>query len=199
MLKFFNNLHAVLVVGLVLTIVMIVSFTGWTGADAKLIADDVMRWLHVFFGILWIGLLYYLNFVQVPTMPSVPAELKKGVTGYIAPKVFFFFRYAALLTVVTGLIVAFHGGYAIEALTFAGEGGTSNGKNLIGIGMWLALIMAFNVWFIIWPAQQKVLGLVEATDEAKAAAAPRALMASRTNLLLSLPMLYAMASANLVN
>jgi uncharacterized membrane protein len=193
MLKFFNNLHAVLVVGLLAAIVLIYNFTGWTGEGAKAVTDDVLRWSHVFFGILWIGLLYYLNFVQVPTMPSVPAELKKGVTGYIAPKVFFFFRYAALLTVITGLAVAFHAGYAVQALTFAGEGGIK----LIGIGMWLALIMAFNVWFIIWPAQQKVLGLVEATDEAKAAAAPRALMASRTNLLLSLPMLYAMASANL--
>jgi uncharacterized membrane protein len=193
MAKFFGNLHAVLAVGLIAAIAVIVSFTGWTGEGAKAITDDVFRWLHTFFGILWIGLLYYLNFVQVPTMPSVPAELKKGVTGYIAPKVFFFFRYAALLTVLTGLIVAAHNGYLVPALTFAGTGGVA----LIGIGMWLALIMAFNVWFIIWPAQQKILGLVEATDEAKAAAAPRALAASRTNLLLSLPMIYCMVSANL--
>ena len=193
MAKFFGNLHAVLAVGLIAAIVVIASFTGWTGEGAKALTDDVFRWLHTFFGILWIGLLYYLNFVQVPTMPSVPAELKKGVTGYIAPKVFFFFRYAALLTVLTGLIVAGHNGYLVPALTFAGTGGVT----LIGIGMWLALIMAFNVWFIIWPAQQKILGLVEASDEAKAAAAPRALIASRTNLLLSLPMLYCMVSANL--
>ncbi len=193
MTKFFGNLHAVLAVGLVAAIVLIVSFTGWTGEGAKAVTDDVFRWLHTFFGILWIGLLYYLNFVQVPTMPSIPAELKKGVTGYIAPKVFFFFRWAALLTVVTGLVVAGHNGYLVPALTFAGEGGVQ----LIGIGMWLALIMAFNVWFIIWPAQKKILGIVEATDEEKAAAAPRALIASRTNALLSLPMLYAMVSANL--
>ena len=193
MTKFFGNLHAVLAVGLVAAIVMIASFTAWTGEGAKAITDDVFRWLHVFFGIVWIGLLYYLNFVQVPTMPTIPAELKKGVTGYIAPKVFFFFRYAALLTVLTGLIVAGHGMYLGDALSLQGEGGVL----LIGIGMWLALIMAFNVWFVIWPAQKKILGLVEATDEAKAAAAPRALIASRTNVLLSLPMLYAMASANL--
>ena len=191
--KFFGNLHAVLAVGLIAAIVLIASFTGWTGEGAKAITDDVFRWLHIFFGILWIGLLYYLNFVQVPTMPSVPAELKKGVTGYIAPKVFFFFRWAALLTVVTGLIIAAHNGYIVQALTFAGTGGVA----LIGIGMWLALIMAFNVWFIIWPAQKKILGLVEASDEEKAKLAPRALAASRTNLLLSLPMLYAMVSANL--
>ena len=189
MLKFFNNLHAVLVVGLIATVAMMLHWSGFVPVDV----NSVFRWLHVFFGILWIGLLYYLNFVQVPTMPSVPAELKKGVTGYIAPKVFFFFRYAALLTVVTGLVIAYVKGYLHQAMAFQGSGQVM----LIGVGMWLALIMAFNVWFIIWPAQQKVLGLVEATDEAKAAAAPRALMASRTNLLLSLPMLYAMVSANL--
>jgi uncharacterized membrane protein len=152
-----------------------------------------MRWLHLFFGIVWIGLLYYLNFVQVPTMPKIPAELKKGVTGHIAPSVLFFFRWGAALTVLTGLAIAAHNGYLVDALTFRGEGGVA----LIGIGMWLALIMAFNVWFIIWPAQKKVLGIVEASDEAKAKAAPVALAASRTNVLLSLPMLYAMTSANL--
>jgi uncharacterized membrane protein len=193
--KFFGNLHLVLATGLVLAVVLIALFTNWTGADTRSIVDDVFRWLHLFFGVLWIGLLYYLNFVQVPTMPKVPAELKKGVTGYIAPSVLFFFRYGALLTVLTGLTIAFHNGYAVTALTFQGNG--FEGNNLIGIGMWLALIMAFNVWFIIWPAQKKILGLVEASDEAKAKAAPVALAASRTNVLLSLPMLYAMVSANL--
>ncbi|RZA13310.1 MAG: hypothetical protein EOP02_28595 [Proteobacteria bacterium] len=193
--KFFGNLHLVLFTGLILSVLLIVSFTGWTGEGAKAISDDVFRWLHIFFGVLWIGLLYYLNFVQVPTMPSIPAEQKGAITGHIAPKVFFFFRYAALLTVVTGLIIAFHNGYGAQALTFGGIG--ADGINLIGLGMWIALIMAFNVWFIIWPAQKKILGIVEATAEEKAAAAPRALYASRTNLLLSLPMLYAMISANL--
>ncbi len=194
MAKFFGNLHLVLVVGLVLTILVMVQSAGAVPVDS----NSVLRWAHVFFGILWIGLLYYLNFVQVPTMPKVPAELKKGVTGYIAPKVFFFFRYSALLTVLTGLGVAGHGhgdqpGYLREALLFTGGGA----YNLIGLGMWLALIMAANVWFIIWPCQKKILGLVEATDEEKAKAAPLALAASRTNLLLSLPMLYCMVSANL--
>jgi uncharacterized membrane protein len=189
MAKFFGNLHLVLVVGLVLAIVVMMAFAPSAPVDV----NSIFRWLHVFFGILWIGLLYYLNFVQVPTMPKVPAELKKGVTGYIAPNVFFFFRWSALLTVITGLVIAFVNGYGHQALTFSGEGNV----NLIGIGMWLALIMAFNVWFLIWPAQKKILGIVEATDEAKAKAAPLALAASRTNLLLSLPMLYAMVSANL--
>ena len=191
MAKFFGNLHLVLVTGLVLTLLTMWYYAGSATVDT----NSVFRWLHVFFGILWIGLLYYLNFVQVPTMPSIPAEMKGAITGHIAPKVFFFFRWSALLTVVTGLVVAYVGGYVHQALAFQGEGNVK----LIGLGMWLALIMAFNVWFIIWPAQKKILGIVEATTEEKAAAAPRALMASRTNLLLSLPMLYAMVSANLVN
>ena len=195
MAKFFGNLHLVLVTGLVLAIVLIVAFTGWTGDNPEAIANAVMRWLHLFFGVVWIGLLYYLNFVQVPTMPKVPAELKKGVTGYIAPSVLFFFRYGALFTVLTGLAIAFHNGYGAQALTFQGTG--ADGINLIGIGMWLALIMAANVWFVIWPAQKKILGLVEASDEAKAKAAPVALIASRTNVILSLPMFYAMVSANM--
>jgi uncharacterized membrane protein len=195
MAKFFGNLHLVLVTGLVLAIVLIVAFTGWTGDNPEAIANAVLRWLHLFFGVVWIGLLYYLNFVQVPTMPKVPAELKKGVTGYIAPKVLFFFRWGAALTVLTGLSIAFHNGYGAQALTFRGTG--ADGINLIGIGMWLALIMAANVWFVIWPAQKKILGLVEASDEAKAKAAPVALIASRTNVILSLPMFYAMVSANM--
>lgn len=189
MAKFFGNLHLILGIGLVAAVAVMMAF----GASAPVDVNSIFRWLHVFFGILWIGLLYYLNFVQVPTMPKVPAELKKGVTGYIAPNVFFFFRYAALLTVITGLVVAYVSGYVHQALSFSGEGNV----NLIGLGMWLALIMAANVWFIIWPCQKKILGIVEATDEEKAKATPLALAASRTNLLLSLPMLYAMVNANL--
>jgi uncharacterized membrane protein len=191
MAKFFGNLHLVLGIGLLAAIVVMWHFgTGGVAFDV----NSVMRWLHVFFGILWIGLLYYLNFVQVPTMPAIPAEQKGAITGHIAPKVFFFFRWSALLTVVTGLLVAYFAGYVHRAMAFAGANAH---ENLIGLGMWLALIMAFNVWFIIWPAQKKILGIVEASAEEKAAAAPRALAASRTNLLLSLPMLYAMVSANL--
>ena len=193
--KFFGNLHLVLVVGLILAAAVIYGFAGWTGADSRSVVDDVFRWLHLFFGVTWIGLLYYFNFVQVPTMPKVPAELKKGVTGYIAPSALFFFRWGAAFTVLTGLAIAFHNGYGADALTFQGNG--ADGYNLIGIGMWLALIMAFNVWFVIWPAQKKILGLVEASDEAKAKAAPVALAASRTNVILSLPMFYAMVSANM--
>jgi uncharacterized membrane protein len=194
MAKFFGNLHLVLLAGVVLALIVMFRFVGLSDGALPVNAASVLTWLHVFFGILWIGLLYYLNFVQVPTMPKIPAELKAGVSGYIAPNVLFFFRYGALLTVLTGLGVALVKGYGHRALTL---NGATASENLIGLGMWLALIMAFNVWFIIWPAQQKILGLVDATPEAKAAAAPRALYASRTNVLLSLPMLYCMASANI--
>ena len=194
MAKLFGNLHLILVLGLVAAIAVMMAYA----PSAPVNVLSVLHWLHTFFGVLWIGLLYYLNFVQVPTMPTVPAELKKGVTGYIAPKVFFFFRWAALLTVVLGLGMAFQPmngapGYGAKALTFSGEGNV----NMIGLGMWLGIIMFLNVWLIIWPAQKKILGIVEATDAEKAAATPRALIASRTNLLLSLPMLYCMVSANL--
>ncbi|WP_408586190.1 urate hydroxylase PuuD [Novosphingobium sp.] len=189
MAKFFGNLHLVLSVGFAAALILMFSYH----SSVPVTSYSATLWLHVFFGILWIGLLYYLNFVQVPTMPSIPAEQKGAITGHIAPKVFFFFRYAALFTLLTGLGISIVDGYGHAALTLTGEGNVK----LIGVGMWLAIVMAFNVWFIIWPAQKKILGIVDATAEEKAAAAPRALIASRTNLLLSLPMLYCMASANL--
>lgn len=194
MAKFFGNLHLVLLTGVVFALGVMFYFAGASEGVLPVNSASVLSWLHVFFGIVWIGLLYYLNFVQVPTMPAIPAELKGGVTGFIAPKVLFFFRYGALLTVLTGLAISIVKGYGHRAMAF---NGATASENLIGLGMWLALIMAFNVWFIIWPAQKKILGLVEASAEEKAAAAPRALYASRTNTLLSLPMLYAMVSANI--
>src|SRR4029077_10028926 len=151
-------------------------------------ATFVMRWLHVLSGVLWIGLLWYLNFVQVPTMPSIPAENRVAISKYIAPNVLFYFRYGALATVITGLLLAFMQGYLVQALMF------QKGFVMIGIGMWMALIMAFNVWFIIWPNQQKILGLVEATAEQKAAAAKPALSASRFNTMFSIGMLYCMVA-----
>ncbi|AIT79288.1 MULTISPECIES: urate hydroxylase PuuD [Novosphingobium] len=189
MAKLFGNLNLVLGVGIALAILIMLAFAPYSPVNL----NSVFRWLHVFFGILWIGLLYYLNFVQVPLMPSIPAEQKGAVTGHIAPKVLFYFRYAALFTVITGLVVAWASGYLVQALSFAGVGAVA----LIGVGMWMALVMAFNVWFIIWPAQKKILGIVEASAEEKAAAAPRALIASRLNTLLSIPMIYCMVSANL--
>jgi uncharacterized membrane protein len=185
MAKFFGNLHAVLGVGFVAAIALMLGI-----APTGDLEQQAIRWLHTFFGILWIGLLYYFNFVQIPTMPTVPAELKPGVSKYIAPKALFFFRWGAALTVLFGLIIAFRAQYLVPALTL------QEPFQLIGIGMWLALIMAFNVWFVIWPAQQKALGLVAADDATKAAAATRAMIFSRTNTLLSIPMIYAMIAFN---
>ena len=154
----------------------------------------LFRYLHVISGVMWIGLLWYFNFVQIPSMPKIPDEQKPAITKVIAPAVLFWFRWAALSTILTGLIVAYLNGYIHEALALGiGSGG---GKNTaIGIGMWLGLIMAFNVWVIIWPNQKKVLGIVEVPPEEKATSAKKALIASRTNTLLSLPMLLCMVMA----
>ena len=187
MAKIFGNLHLVLALGLVLAIALMFepSFLPAMGTW-----NGVFQWLHVFFGITWIGLLYYFNFVQIPTMPTIPAELKKGVSGYIAPKALFFFRWAALFTVITGLILAWLYNELNEALTL------QESARLIGIGMWLALIMAANVWFVIWPNQKKALGIVTVDDAAKAKAATTAMIASRINVMLSIPMLLCMTNAH---
>jgi uncharacterized membrane protein len=185
MAKFFGNLHLVLAAGLLLALVVIFAVPANTVPE-----QAILRWLHLFFGITWIGLLYYFNFVQIPTMPKVPAELKPGVSKFIAPSALFFFRWGAALTVLTGVIIAWRAVYLVEALTL------KPGFVLIGVGMWLALIMAFNVWFIIWPNQKKALGIVPAEDAVKAKAATTAMIFSRTNTLLSLPMLYCMINFN---
>ena len=154
----------------------------------------LFRYLHVVSGVMWIGLLWYFNFVQIPSMPKIPDEQKPAITKVIAPAVLFWFRWAALSTIITGLIVAYLNGYIHEALALGIGSGV--GKNTaIGIGMWLGLIMAFNVWVIIWPNQKKVLGIVEVPPEEKATSAKKALIASRTNTLLSLPMLLCMVMA----
>jgi len=190
MVKFFANLWLVLFVGLVLAVLIAVfPDAGYRPPTGDLV-NGILQWLHVFFGITWIGLLYYFNFVQTPVMPTVPAELKPGVSKYIAPKALFYFRWGAALTVLSGLLLAWSYGELVEALTLQPS------ARLIGIGMWLALIMAFNVWVIIWPNQKKVLGIVVADDAAKAKAAATAGIASRLNVLLSIPMLLAMTNAH---
>ena len=153
-----------------------------------------VRWLHVLSGVMWVGLLWYFNFVQTPTVPTIPEDLRPAIPKHIMPVALFWFRWAALSTIVFGLILAWMIGYLADALAI---GLTSGGERdaMIGIGMWFGLIMAFNVWFIIWPNQQKVIGLVEASDEEKPKAARAAALASRTNTMLSIPMLYAMVSA----
>ena len=152
-----------------------------------------VRWLHVLSGVMWIGLLWYFNFVQTPTMPKIPDELKPAIGKYVAPEALFWFRWSALATIVTGLILAYLNEYIGQALAL----GLIDGDGMhasIGFGMWMGLIMAFNVWMIIWPNQQIALGMVEAEAEAKPKAARKAMLASRVNTMLSIPMLYAMVS-----
>ena len=194
MAAFFQSLEKTLAAGVGLLIILIILVGLISGQYIRLNEpvwwEFFWRWLHIMAGIMWMGLLWYLNFVQTPTVPKIePAEHRAAITKFIAPNVLFWFRYAALATVVLGLILALQKGYLIQSLTFRG------GFHVIGIGMWLALVMAFNVWFIIWPNQQKVLGLVDATPEAKAAAARLAGMTSRINTMLSIPMLYCMVAA----
>jgi uncharacterized membrane protein len=148
----------------------------------------VVRWLHVLVGVMWIGLLWYFNFVQIPSMPKIPDEQKPAISKVIAPTALFWFRYAALFTVVTGVLLAAANGYLVQALTF------QQPVVAIGIGMWLALVMAFNVWFIIWPNQKKALGIVQVEAAEKAAAARLAMLTSRFNTMLSVPMLYMMVA-----
>ena len=186
--KLLENLNITLAIGLLLAVLLMLEPSYALAPGAADRAIGIFQWLHVFFGILWIGLLYYFNFVQIPAMPNIPAELKPGISKYIAPSALFFFRWGAALTVLTGAILAWLYGELVAALTL------EEPVRLIGIGMWLALIMAFNVWFIIWPNQKKVLGIVPADDATKASAARVALMASRTNVLLSIPMLLAMTN-----
>jgi len=154
----------------------------------------LFRYFHVLSGIMWIGLLWYFNFVQIPNMANIPDEQKPAIGKVIAPAALFWFRWAALSTVITGLIVAHLNGYLHQAMTFGIDSG--GGKNLaIGLGMWLGIIMAFNVWFVIWPNQKRALGIVEADADLKAASAKKAMLFSRTNTLLSLPMLLTMVAA----
>jgi len=148
------------------------------------------RWLHIMSGVMWIGLLWYFNFVQIPSMPKIPDEQKPAIGKVIAPAALFWFRWAAMATLATGIVVAWLNGYLMEAYTL------NPGAIKIGLGMWLGTIMWFNVWFVIWPNQKKALGIVEASPDEKKKAARTAMLFSRTNTMLSIPMLYAMASAS---
>jgi uncharacterized membrane protein len=184
-------LHKTLLAGLVLLVLIVLIAGAVSGSPIQLTQAWMaffFRWLHVVSGVMWIGLLWYFNFVQIPNMAKIPDEHKPAISKVIAPAALFWFRWSALATVVTGLVVATLQGYLHAALRL------QIGYAAIGIGMWLALIMAFNVWFIIWPNQQKALGIVAAEPEAKAAAARLAMLTSRTNTMLSIPMLFMMVA-----
>jgi uncharacterized membrane protein len=186
-----QSLGRTIAAGVVL-LVIIVIIVGW--ATGSWIRPDhawwafFMRWLHVLSGVMWIGLLWYFNFVQTPSMPKIPDEQKPAVSKVIAPRALFWFRWGAMSTIVTGLILASMNGYIWQALSF------QRPATAIGIGMWLGIIMWFNVWFVIWPNQKKALGIVQVDPAAKAAAARLAGMTSRLNTLLSIPMLFCMVA-----
>ncbi|MEC7674143.1 MAG: urate hydroxylase PuuD [Pseudomonadota bacterium] len=192
-----TNLRNAVITGIVLTVIMVVIVT-YAYPDATFSLDHewsafFIRWLHVLSGVMWIGLLWYLNFVQIPNMPNIPDEQKPAISKVIAPAVLFWFRWAAMATLITGLLLAHLNGYLLEAILLGTDGVAK--YTAIGIGMWLGAIMWFNVWFVIWPNQKRALGLVDAVDDVKAASARRAMLFSRVNTVLSIPMLYAMVSA----
>jgi uncharacterized membrane protein len=201
MAAFLGNLRNTVILGLVLALIMLVAFAQVHGGADGIYWQAVFRWMHVVFGVMWIGLLYYFNFVQTPSMPKIPAEQRPAITGFIAPAALWWFRYAALMTVLAGIGVAILRGsdYAKNVFTLGLIAGPDTGDTakhgfaLMGIGAYLGIIMFLNVWGVIWPNQKRVLGLVEADADAKAKAGRIAGMASRINTLLSLPMLTAMA------
>jgi uncharacterized membrane protein len=149
------------------------------------------RWLHILAGVMWIGMLYYFNFVQVDAMKKAAADTPPtgaGITKHVAPRALFYFRWAAVLTWVMGAFIL--GDKMDDALLFK-----ERAYIPIGIGAWLGTIMLFNVWVLIWPNQKKILGFVSATDEEKNRARRVAFLASRTNTMLSLPMLFFMVAS----
>ena len=187
-----KTIHASVILALLLFLGL---FFGNGGFDFDTIFWSwLFRFIHVIVAIMWIGLLWYFNFVQIPNMPKIPDDQKPAIGKVIAPAALFYFRWAALLTIISGLILATLNGYVHDAMTL---GITSGGgkSTAIGIGMWLGLYMAFNVWFIIWPNQKRALGIVESEPEVKAKSARTAMIFSRTNTLLSLPMLLSMVAA----
>ena len=187
-----KTIHASLALAIILFIGL---FIGNGGFDFdRLFWSWLFRLIHVAVAIMWIGLLWYFNFVQIPNMPKIPDEQKPAIGKVIAPAALFYFRWAALATIISGLILGWLNGYLHESMTLGiGSGGGRN--TAIGIGMWLGVIMAFNVWFVIWPNQKRALGIVECEPELKAKSAKTAMLFSRTNTLLSLPMLLAMVAA----
>ena len=188
-----TNLRNTVAAGFVLTLIIYILVRLFLGTGIGLDSawwTFCFRWLHVISGIMWIGLLWYFNFVQIPNMGKIPDEQKPAIGKVIAPAALWWFRWGAMATIVTGLILAWMNGYLLDALSV---GLTDNGSSMpIGIGMWLGIIMWINVWFVIWPNQKKALGIVEASGEDKSASAKTAMLFSRANTLLSIPMLFFM-------
>ncbi len=152
------------------------------------------QFVQVITGIMWIGLLWYFNFVQIPNMARIPDEQKPAINKVIAPAAFFYFRWGAVLAILSGFAIMALNGYLYDAMTLSIGSGIPK-HTAIGIGMWLGLIMAFNVWFIIWPNQKRALGIIECNPEYKARSARRAMLFLRVNTLISIPMLLTLVAA----
>ena len=191
-----ENLPRTVIAGFVLAVLLFLMYMGYGDMNNSEFGKFLWRWAHVLSGVMWIGILWYFNFVQIPNMGNIPDEQKPAIGKVIAPAALFWFRWGAMLTIITGLGLAMANGYIVEAVSL-GLAGTEpdNGHRMIGIGMWLGAIMWFNVWFIIWPNQKRALGIVDADADSKAASARTAMLFSRTNTLLSIPMLFAMVAA----
>lgn len=196
-----SNFRNTIIVSFILALVMVYYYYSGTHTDPEVFAQAVLRWLHVLCGILWIGLLYYFNFVQIRKMPEIPTELKPAVTKYIAPEALFWFRWAAFFTWIFGLGIAGARHYLPQVATLdAVEHFQNRQYVLLGTGMWLATFMFLLVWGVIWPNQKVALGLKrkEADAAAKAKAAQTATLFSRVNLLLSIPMLVTMTMSQTI-
>ncbi len=189
-----TSLQKTVIAGFVLAVVLSLIYLISDDMDGSVFLQFLFRWLHVLSGVMWIGLLWYFNFVQIPNMPNIPDDQKPAIGKVIAPAALWWFRWGAMGTIVTGIILATLNGYFMQVLTLGLADGTM-GHTMLGIGMWMGGIMWFNVWFIIWPNQKIALGMVEANADAKPAAARKAMLFSRTNTLLSVPMLFAMIAA----
>ena len=197
MANILQSLNRTIIAGIILAVILFIlmySISGGWYLDSYF-WSAVFRYLHVLSGVMWIGLLWYFNFVQIPNMPNIPDEQKPAIGKVIAPAALFWFRWAALSTIITGLIVAYLNGYVNQAMTLGLIGEADPKSITIGIGMWLGIIMAYNVWMVIWPNQKKALGMIEVSAEEKAKSARTAMLFSRTNTLLSIPMLLTMVSA----
>jgi len=205
MAAFLSNLRNVVIAGFVLALAVLAIHWSQTGVSVdEAFWAFIVRWLHIICGVMWIGLLWYFNFVATPTTPKIPEELRPALGRYITPAALFWFRWSAMGTIVFGIVLATLNHYIVQAYTLdiVQEGGafTNPVAVLIGIGMWLGTIMWFNVWFVIWPNQQKALNIdnkfPDLSKDAKAASAKTAGMFSRINTLLSIPMLFCMAAAS---
>ena len=191
-----TSLRNTVIAGFVLAFILELIYLNGGGLLDAAFYSFLFRWLHVLSGIMWIGLLYYFNFVQIPNMPNIPDEQKPAVSKVIAPAALWWFRWAAMATLITGLILGYLNGYIHDAMSLGAMNNFEVPKNIaIGIGMWLGIVMWFNVWFVIWPNQKRALGIVEADAETKAASARTAMLFSRTNTMLSVPMLFSMVAA----